>query len=156
MVYTVAQEQRALNALVEFEHALLAEERDLRAALHLGANDVTVLRLVVDAEADDQRLTPGDIARTLGASSAATTAIVDRLEAAGLIERIPHPRDRRSVILSPRMPPDSPQRAALNASRRRREAMVEKLSPAEREAMASALSLLADSLAGRRADEPSF
>jgi DNA-binding MarR family transcriptional regulator len=151
-VYTVAQEQRALAALMDFEHALLEEERDLRSALHLGTNDVTVLRLVVDAEADDQRLTPGEVARTLGTSSAATTAIVDRLEAAGLLERTPHPTDRRSVVLSPTMAEDSPARAALTASRRRREAMVEMLSPAEREAMASALSQLADSLAGRRSD----
>lgn len=151
-MYTVAQEQRALAALMDFEHALLEEERDLRTTLHLGTNDVTVLRLVVDAEADDQRLTPGEVARTLGTSSAATTAIVDRLEAAGLLERTPHPTDRRSVVLSPTMAEDSPARAALTASRRRREAMVEMLSPAEREAMASALSLLADSLAGRRSD----
>jgi DNA-binding MarR family transcriptional regulator len=151
-VYTVAQEQRALAALMDFEHALLEEERDLRTTLHLGTNDVTVLRLVVDAEADDHRLTPGEVARTLGTSSAATTAIVDRLEAAGLLERTPHPTDRRSVVLSPTMAEDSPARAALTASRRRREAMVEMLSPAEREAMAAALSQLADSLAGRRSD----
>jgi DNA-binding MarR family transcriptional regulator len=92
-VYTVAQEQRALAALMDFEHALLEEERDLRTTLH-----------------------------------------------------------RRSVVLSPTMAEDSPARAALTASRRRREAMVEMLSPAEREAMAAALSQLADSLAGRRSD----
>lgn len=152
-MYTVAQEQRALAALREFEHALLEEERDLRTSLRLGANDVTVLRLVVDAEAEDRGLTPRDIARTLGTSSAATTAIVDRLEAAGLLERTPHPSDRRSVVLLPTMAPESAARAALTASRRRREAMVETLSPAEREAMASALSLLADSLAGRSSAE---
>lgn len=151
-MYTVAQEQRALAALMDFEHALLEEERDLRTTLHLGTNDVTVLRLVVDAEADRRRLTPGEVARTLGTSSAATTAIVDRLEAAGLLERSPHPTDRRSVVLSPTMAEGSAARAALTASRRRREAMVEMLSPAEREAMASALSRLADSLAGRVSD----
>ena len=72
-MYTVAQEQRALASLMLFEHALLEEERDLRASLGLGGNDIAVLRLVTDAEAEGHLLTPSDIARTLGTSSAATT-----------------------------------------------------------------------------------
>lgn len=147
-MYTVAQEQRALASLMQFEHALLEEERDLRTSLGLGGNDIAVLRLVVDAAADDHRLTPSDIARTLGTSSAATTAIVDRLEGAGLLSRSPNPLDRRSVVLTPAMPDDSPARAALAASRKRRETMVETLSPAEREALAAALSRLAETLTG--------
>jgi DNA-binding MarR family transcriptional regulator len=147
-VYTVAQEQRALSSLMLFEHALLEEERELRATLGLGVHDVTVLRLVVDAEPEGTLLTPSDIARTLGTSSAATTAIIDRLELAGHVRRTPHPTDRRSVLLAPAMPAESPAREVLARHRRRREEMVELLSPAEREAMASALSLLATSLTG--------
>lgn len=152
-MYTVAQEQRALASLMEFEHALLEEERDLRASSGLGSNDVVVLRLVVDADADGHLLTPSDIAKTLGTSSAATTAIVDRLEVAGHIRRLPNPLDRRSIVLSPIMAPDSAASEALAASRRRREALVEMLSPAEREAMASALTLLARSLVGGQRDD---
>lgn len=152
-MHTVAQEQRALASLMLFEHALLEEERDLRASLGLGGNDIAVLRLVTDAEAEGHLLTPSDIARTLGTSSAATTAIVDRLASAGHLARSPNPNDRRSVVLTPTMSADSPARAALDGSRRRRETMVETLSPAEREALAAALTQLAATLtAGQRRD----
>ena len=43
--------------------------------------------------------TPSQLAAHTGLSSGATTAMVDRLERAGLIERQPHPRDRRGTIL---------------------------------------------------------
>src|SRR6266545_5267280 len=41
--------------------------------------------------------TPSELARYTGLSSGATTAMLDRLEKAKLIERRPNPNDRRSV-----------------------------------------------------------
>lgn len=43
--------------------------------------------------------TPSQLAAHTGLSSGATTAMVDRLERAGLIGRQPDPRDRRGTIL---------------------------------------------------------
>jgi DNA-binding MarR family transcriptional regulator len=43
--------------------------------------------------------TPSQLAAHTGLSSGATTAMVDRLERAGLIERQPNPNDRRGTIL---------------------------------------------------------
>lgn len=43
--------------------------------------------------------TPSQLAAHTGLSSGATTAMVDRLERAGLIRRQPDPRDRRGTIL---------------------------------------------------------
>lgn len=43
--------------------------------------------------------TPSQLAGHTGLSSGATTAMIDRLERAGLIERQPHPEDRRATIL---------------------------------------------------------
>jgi len=43
--------------------------------------------------------TPSQLAVHTGLSSGATTAMIDRLETAGLIERQPHPKDRRGTIL---------------------------------------------------------
>ena len=45
-------------------------------------------------------MTPTELAQHTGLSSGATTAMIDRLEKAGLIERYPHPNDRRATNLS--------------------------------------------------------
>ena len=43
--------------------------------------------------------TPSQLAEQTGLSSGATTAVIDRLEKAGLVERHPHPKDRRGTVL---------------------------------------------------------
>jgi len=42
---------------------------------------------------------PSELAEFTGLSSGATTAMIDRLEKIGLVERHPHPKDRRSTTL---------------------------------------------------------
>lgn len=44
-------------------------------------------------------LTPKEIGVRLGLTSGAVTALVDRLEKAGLAERVPNPEDRRSSVV---------------------------------------------------------
>lgn len=43
--------------------------------------------------------TPSELAEHTGLSSGATTAMIDRLEKAGLVERHSHPKDRRGTVL---------------------------------------------------------
>ena len=45
------------------------------------------------------RLTPGDIAGHTGLSSGAVTAMLDRLERADMVQRLPDPSDRRRVLV---------------------------------------------------------
>ena len=45
------------------------------------------------------QLSPGALAESMMLSSGGTTARLDRLEKAGLVERIPSPTDRRSVLV---------------------------------------------------------
>ncbi len=44
-------------------------------------------------------VSPTELAEHTGLSSGATTAVIDRLEKAGLVERHPHPKDRRGTTL---------------------------------------------------------
>lgn len=44
-------------------------------------------------------VSPREIIAHLGLTSGAATALLDRLEKAGFIGRIPHPQDRRSVLI---------------------------------------------------------
>jgi len=46
------------------------------------------------------RATPKGVSEHLGMTSGATAIMLNRLEAAGFIERHPHPTDRRGVMLS--------------------------------------------------------
>lgn len=44
---------------------------------------------------------PSELARHTGLTSGATTAMLDRLEKAGMIERKPNPNDRRGTLVAP-------------------------------------------------------
>lgn len=44
---------------------------------------------------------PTELAKHTGLTSGATTAMLDRLEKAGLIERRPNPADRRGFLIAP-------------------------------------------------------
>ncbi|WP_323012853.1 MarR family winged helix-turn-helix transcriptional regulator [Devosia sp.] len=49
--------------------------------------------------AQDSPVSPRDIIAYLGLTSGAGTALLDRLESAGFIRRVPHRDDRRSVLI---------------------------------------------------------
>jgi DNA-binding MarR family transcriptional regulator len=47
------------------------------------------------------RPTPKEVAPLLGTDTAGMTRLLDRLEAKGLVRRVPNPDDRRSVVIEP-------------------------------------------------------
>ncbi|MGH9157257.1 MAG: MarR family winged helix-turn-helix transcriptional regulator [Acidimicrobiales bacterium] len=47
------------------------------------------------------RLSAGEIAQSTGLTTAAVTALIDRLERRGLVQRTPDPSDRRRVMVEP-------------------------------------------------------
>jgi DNA-binding MarR family transcriptional regulator len=63
----------------------------------IGVNrtDLRCLEIVDDHE----RMTAGELARAAGLTTGAVTAVVDRLEAAGLLSRSYDPKDRRKVLV---------------------------------------------------------
>lgn len=71
-------------------------------AKRLGVNvtDMECLRLLFSKKF----ATPTELAAHTGLTSGATTAMLDRLEAAGMIERQPNPEDRRGTLVSFRQP----------------------------------------------------
>ncbi|MEV4416542.1 MarR family transcriptional regulator [Catellatospora sp. NPDC049609] len=78
---------------------------DVFARAHgLGRSDLNAIMWIsVTAEAD-LPLTAGELAGKLGLGAPATTSLIDRLEAAGHVERTRDPRDRRRVTLAVRPP----------------------------------------------------
>lgn len=82
----------------------LFNRKALAASRHRGA--VTKQLGLTDAEADALAhlaraggMTPTQLGDLLGMTSGGVTALTQRLERAGHIEREPHPRDKRSSIL---------------------------------------------------------
>jgi DNA-binding MarR family transcriptional regulator len=63
----------------------------------LNATDMECLRLLFLRGI----ASPSELARHTGLTSGATTAMLDRLEKAGLIERRPNPDDRRGTLIAP-------------------------------------------------------
>jgi DNA-binding MarR family transcriptional regulator len=68
-----------------------------RHALH--PTDVRALACLLDARHAGTPVTVGHLGSRLGLNSAGTTALIDRLERAGHVRRVPDERDRRRVFL---------------------------------------------------------
>ena len=81
--------------VVQSEHVAHAFAN--RHGLH--PTDMAALVAVMEAEEAGSPLTPGGLAARLRLSSAATTAVIDRLERGGHIRRARSDTDRRSVLL---------------------------------------------------------
>lgn len=71
------------------------------AAMGLGENDLLALRFILDNHALTKTVAAKDITRYLGISTASTSALLQRLESSGFIERRPSAVDRRSIEIIP-------------------------------------------------------
>jgi DNA-binding MarR family transcriptional regulator len=64
------------------------------------AHDVSLAEMkAIDHIQAEGELTPRQLGERLSLSSGAVTAVIDRLERGGWVERAPHPSDRRSVVV---------------------------------------------------------
>jgi DNA-binding MarR family transcriptional regulator len=65
-------------------------------------------------------MTPGQLGERLQLTSGSVTALADRLERMGLVRRVPHPTDRRTVscCASPRRPSTGAPRPTGRSARR--------------------------------------
>ncbi|MDP5226792.1 MULTISPECIES: MarR family transcriptional regulator [Arthrobacter] len=96
------REDRALSALHLLREFRLAERgtrESLRSDLKINNNDLSALRFIREASADGP-VGALMLGRHLGITSASTTALVNRMVAAGYLVREPDPRDRRAVVLT--------------------------------------------------------
>ncbi|MEV4473610.1 MarR family transcriptional regulator [Nonomuraea sp. NPDC049504] len=66
-------------------------------ACGLGATDLYALNILELAGP----LTPGELGARAGLTTGPTTRLIDRLEQAGYVRRVPAPDDRRKVIVEP-------------------------------------------------------
>jgi DNA-binding MarR family transcriptional regulator len=89
--------KRALKAVAEYGAHLALFRNAMSQWAGLSPTDMECLRfLFLEGVA-----TPSRLARQTGLTSGATTAMLDRLEKAGLVERRPNPDDRRGTLINP-------------------------------------------------------
>ncbi len=89
--------KRALMAVRDYGVNLTQFRNVMNERAGLNATDMECLRLLFQKGI----ATPSELARFTGLTSGATTAMLDRLEKAGLIERQPNPDDRRGTLIVP-------------------------------------------------------
>ena len=93
--FPVAAEPTRL--LREFLIATDAFESRLARDLEVNATDLSAMEHLIAAGS----LSPSELARRLGLSTAATTTVIDRLGAVGHVSRAADPSDRRRVAVVP-------------------------------------------------------
>jgi DNA-binding MarR family transcriptional regulator len=86
-----------MNAVRDYGVQLTMFRNAMNEWVGLNATDMECLRLLFLKGVS----TPTELARHTGLTSGATTAMLDRLEKVGLIERRPNPDDRRGTLIVP-------------------------------------------------------
>lgn len=89
--------KRALAAVRDYGVNLTMFRNAMSEWAGLNVTDMECLRLLFQKGI----ATPSELARHTGLTSGATTAMLDRLEKAGLIKRRPNPNDRRGTLIAP-------------------------------------------------------
>jgi DNA-binding MarR family transcriptional regulator len=89
--------KRALMAVRDYGVNLTLFRNAMSEWAGLNVTDMECLRLLFQKGI----ATPSELSRFTGLTSGATTAMLDRLEKASLIERRPNPNDRRGTLISP-------------------------------------------------------
>jgi len=87
----------AFDALLRFAARYERVNVKWRRELGISTNE----RLVLAHLSHEGSLTAADLSKRVGMTSAAMTTLIDRLEAANLVKRVPDQRDRRRILLYP-------------------------------------------------------
>lgn len=90
---------RVMQALRGWQEAARTLSEASKRYMKLNESDMRAIRMIIRAQQQGRLVTPKDIAREVGISSASTTKLVDRLVAGGHLVRSQHPSDRRTVCI---------------------------------------------------------
>lgn len=116
--------------------------------MRLNETDMRAIRMIMRAQQRGEIVTPKDIARETGISSASTTKLVDRLIDGGHLTRSPHPTDRRTTSIRVTERTRRTARDTIGRQHTRRLGVAVAMSPDERAAVIAFLTSLAE------ADDP--
>lgn len=124
--------QRALMAVRDYGVNLTLFRNAMSEWAGLNATDMECLRLLFQKGI----ATPSELARHTGLTSGATTAMLDRLEKAGLIERRPNPNDRRGTLVVPAKSASEKMASWFESARNAQDELISSYSESELEIIA--------------------
>lgn len=126
--------KRALMAVRDYGVNLTLFRNAMSEWAGLNVTDMECLRLLFQKGV----ATPSELSKFTGLTSGATTAMLDRLEKADLIERQPNPNDRRGTLIAPKA--SSAEKAAswFTSARTAQDELISSYSESELEIIADA------------------
>lgn len=139
---TDAETKPLLYTLLGTAHRLEARLETALAEVGLSTAKLGVLTLLADA---GEPLTLGDLAARQQCVRSNMTQLVDRLEAEGLVRRVPDPVDRRSIRATLTTEGEARQESGAACAVRLQEEFVETLPESDRAALRRILSGLSGS-----------
>ena len=125
-------QKRSLMAVRDYGVNLTQFRNAMNEWAGLNATDMECLRLLFQKGI----ATPSELARYTGLTSGATTAMLDRLEKAGLIERRPNPDDRRGTLIAPEKSSTGKVAAWFESARKAQDELISSYSESELEIIA--------------------
>lgn len=135
---------RVMESLHEWQEAARALSEASRRYMKLNESDMRAVRMLIRAKKQNIIVTPKDIAREVGISSASTTKLVDRLAQGGHIVRWPHPSDRRTMCIEVTAETASSAQNTIGRQHARRLSAAAAMSPGDRDAVIRFLSALTE------------
>jgi len=131
------------NSKTELKKRALAAVRDYGVQLTLFRNAVSEWAGVNVTDMECLRMlflkgraSPSELAKHTGLTSGATTAMLDRLEKAGLIKRQPNPNDRRGTLVAPAESGAAKAASWFESARKAQDDLISSYSAAELEIIA--------------------
>jgi len=124
--------KRALMAVRDYGVHLTLFQNAMSEWAGLNTTDMECLRLLFSKGI----ATPSELARHTGLTSGATTAMLDRLEKAGLIERRPNPNDRRGTLIAPEKSGAEKMASWFESARKAQDELISSYSESELEIIA--------------------
>ena len=144
---------RVMDAMFRWREAEQRVSAASRRYMRLGDSDMKALRYAIVLADRGEHVTARDIAEHLGISSAATTKLLDRLEAGGHIRRERHPSDRRAIAIVVDPETRSAAETTIGREHARRFRVAAALAPAEREVVIRFLDALSSTSETEWSDE---
>lgn len=143
-----------LDAVRSYRAAETRIRRHTQESMGMNENDLLAMRYLMQARQAGGTLGPKDLSRLLGISTASTTALIDRLERGGYVQRRARPNDRRAWEIVPTDASDTEVRQTVGDMHQRMLQAAAELSPEEADTVIRFMDRLQKALGGAGESTP--